>query len=506
MNERLEIITQALAEDDFSQAVFDKLAIPRGQRTSVTKTKQTMLVRTPMVLALHLNRSQFDMQSGMIRKNYAPVKVPMWLDVGAVGVVVGEGGWEVDPGKPISVPEPRKEDDVIEGGDARANKALYELKGLVAHYGGHHNGHYICYRKTGKRWWKISDENVVGVFGGEVEAVRNAFMCFYERVESVAVMEEYERRRKIEREMKRIATRANHEEGKDELAVGFPTEGLHLDTKQLIEEGAVKGSGGPQSLTTGVGVSGPGLGPGGRNFGSDRDIDAVLSGAIFGSVLEASAGMVETGGATNCGEGPGQEMVENTVVEEEKHKHDVGGFSGCKSEMDMLGLGKLPPLNVASPPNPAPVPPMEYVPVVPLLLTPPPTTSMDTELLNARANSESQEKSEVVGMVKLASSPPEPGLITSTDIHAESATPCNEVITLTTQAAEGHVHVEDMASGTAAAKTNGDDTKCTASAPNHKIPRTGKNKKGKKKSRGANAAVKDSKPLGQEGGEPVMVN
>lgn len=457
-----------------------------------------------MVLALHLNRSQFDIQSGMIRKNYAPVKVPMWLDVGAVGVVVGKGGWEVDPGKPISMPEL---DDTMEEGDASANKTLFELKGLVAHYGGHHNGHYICYRKTGQRWWKISDEKVVGVFGWEVEAVRNAFMCFYERVESVAVVEEYEKRRKNERQMKKLVALANsNDEGEYELAVDFPKEGFHQDTavKQLIEKGGMKEQDASQSLITNVGVSGPVLGLGGRDFGSDRDVDTVLNGVIFGSVLEANAGVVETEEITNCDERLGQAIAKNSVVREEEHM-ESGDSSRGKGEIDVMGVGELSLLNVASP-NPAPVPPTQHDPVVPAPLPQPSTIAMDCESGDAGANSEPQEKSEMVDKGKLASSPPESGLITSTSIYTTNATAHYKAIASTTQAIEGHVY-EDITSGTAAAKTNGDDTKCTKPAPNHKIPRTGKNKKGRKKSKGASRAVKDSKPLGQEGGgESVLVN
>ncbi|KAF8425182.1 hypothetical protein EV426DRAFT_561596, partial [Tirmania nivea] len=189
LSNRLGIVDQAISEDDFSPEIFEKLAVPKGQRVSVTKTKQTMIVRPPKVLVCHLNRSQFDIHSGVVRKNFAGVKVPLWLDIGAVpGVVMGGGEWGVDPAKPISGGE-------VEEEEVESDRGLYELKGLVTHYGGHHNGHYICYRKTGKRWWRISDHQVYRVMAAEVEGVMNGFMAFYERVVDEEVLRGWRGRR-----------------------------------------------------------------------------------------------------------------------------------------------------------------------------------------------------------------------------------------------------------------------------------------------------------------------
>lgn len=212
-----------------------------------------MIARPPPVLVLHLNRSQYDIVTGMTGKNYAAVTFPARMDLGRLGVVTrhdtegGSWGLVVDPGRRMSgrVPRwmfPKREDESEESGsdietppgtytppepgtetdpsdttedgqDTEAEKQdiestsgesiIYDLKSVVAHYGGHHNGHYICYRKHRQQWFKISDHEVLYVFlttpfflhyysniaslnsaCDEQDALSagNAFMLFYERV------------------------------------------------------------------------------------------------------------------------------------------------------------------------------------------------------------------------------------------------------------------------------------------------------------------------------------
>lgn len=154
-----------------------------------TKTKQTMIARPPPVLVLHLNRSQYDMVTGLTGKNYAAVSFPARMDLGRLGVVTrhdvegGSWGLGVDPARRMSGRVPRwvmkgeeidgegtdgtEEDDTEEDKDLvddeiepTGESVIYELKSVVAHYGGHHNGHYVCYRKHQRQWFKISDHEV----------------------------------------------------------------------------------------------------------------------------------------------------------------------------------------------------------------------------------------------------------------------------------------------------------------------------------------------------------
>lgn len=58
---------------------------------------------------------------------------------------------------------------------------LYKLKAVIVHYGTHHFGHYICYRRCRhKLWWQMSDRAVVQVDESTVLNAQGVFMLFYE--------------------------------------------------------------------------------------------------------------------------------------------------------------------------------------------------------------------------------------------------------------------------------------------------------------------------------------
>lgn len=140
-----------------------------------------MVARPPPVLVLHLNRSQYDIVTGMTGKNYAAVKFPARMDLARLGVVtrhdVDDGSWGlvVDPARRMSgrvprwlVPEGEDGDEAVVTDEDECETptgemedgVVYDLKSVVAHYGGHHNGHYVCYRKHREQWFKISDHEV----------------------------------------------------------------------------------------------------------------------------------------------------------------------------------------------------------------------------------------------------------------------------------------------------------------------------------------------------------
>lgn len=212
---RIKALEAALDNDDFSPTIPGVKISPR-QKISSTKTKQTMIARPPPVLVLHLNRSQYDIVTGMTGKNYAAVTFPARMDLGRLGVVTrhdtegGSWGLAVDPGRRMSGRVPRwvfpKQEDESGGSEesvsdfetprtytppepeietdpsdttedeqgteaekqeiesaALGESIIYDLKSVIAHYGGHHNGHYICYRKQRQQWFKISDHEVLYV-------------------------------------------------------------------------------------------------------------------------------------------------------------------------------------------------------------------------------------------------------------------------------------------------------------------------------------------------------
>jgi len=156
--ERLECCNEALDSDDFSKLTFETLKI--ASKTQANKTKHIMIAKPPKVLVLHLNRSQFNMFTGMSAKNYASLSYPKLLNM--AGWTTRHDCLEVNPGLPISdVPESGARTILNDEGELDLYTInLYELKSVVAHYGGHHNGHYVAYRKSGKTWFKISDDEV----------------------------------------------------------------------------------------------------------------------------------------------------------------------------------------------------------------------------------------------------------------------------------------------------------------------------------------------------------
>jgi ubiquitin carboxyl-terminal hydrolase 1 len=145
---RIKAVEEALDDDNFTPTI-PGIKLNGAHKVSSTKTKHIMIARPPPVLVIHTNRSQFDMLTGIVGKNYAAVEFPAILDLAEVGVVTSHEELCQDPGKPITAPLQKSGEEV-----------LYKLKAVVAHYGAHHNGHYVCYRETARRWFRISDHEV----------------------------------------------------------------------------------------------------------------------------------------------------------------------------------------------------------------------------------------------------------------------------------------------------------------------------------------------------------
>ncbi|KAF8541453.1 hypothetical protein BDD12DRAFT_979648 [Trichophaea hybrida] len=179
---RLAAVTTALEDDNFTPRI-PGVKLDGAHKVSSTKTKQVMIARAPQVLVLHTNRSQFDMLTGMVGKNYAAVKFPAILDLAQLGVVTRHEHLSTDPGGPISIFDQDEEAE-----EAKTNEGIYELKAVVAHYGGHHNGHYVAYRSWADRWWRISDHEVIPCIEEDALAASNAFMLFYERITPAALL------------------------------------------------------------------------------------------------------------------------------------------------------------------------------------------------------------------------------------------------------------------------------------------------------------------------------
>ena len=205
LRKRLDMINQALEDENFSDQVLKNCQIPSNKRVSTTKTRQAVIARSPKSLVVHVNRSNFDEFTGVQSKNSATVRFPQQLDLapwclGRDPSFVNEDEdvetWNVDPSKSMLSTENCT--DKLDSGN------LYELRAVITHYGRHENGHYICYRRSpystkiddikdvecSLPWWRLSDEDVTEVDESTVLAQGGVFMLFYEQVASLIPQEE----------------------------------------------------------------------------------------------------------------------------------------------------------------------------------------------------------------------------------------------------------------------------------------------------------------------------
>ncbi|KAH8705360.1 putative ubiquitin hydrolase [Talaromyces proteolyticus] len=205
---RLQAVQDALDEEDFTEtALSKKCHIPSKSRVSVTKSRQAVIARPPKNLVAHVNRSVFDENTGMLRKNYADVRFPGVLDLSdwCLGHFDGkkelQETWNTDPQSSMLSQS---------GAISEALNRKYELRAVVTHYGRHENGHYICYRKFSTRdfpveiperveqieqvddekdvlhrWFRLSDEDVQMVSDQAVFNQGGVFMLFYERIDEI---------------------------------------------------------------------------------------------------------------------------------------------------------------------------------------------------------------------------------------------------------------------------------------------------------------------------------
>ncbi len=197
---RLNMITQALEEEDFSDQVLKRCQIPSNKRVSTTKTRQAVIARSPKSLVVHVNRSNFDELTGVQSKNTASVRFPQQLDLTpwCLGRDPSSDNedenvetWNIDPSKSMLSTEDNFQE--LDSGK------MYELRAVITHYGRHENGHYICYRQSpysskdvesAKPWWRLSDDDVTEVDKDIVLAQGGVFMLFYEQVAPFASQEE----------------------------------------------------------------------------------------------------------------------------------------------------------------------------------------------------------------------------------------------------------------------------------------------------------------------------
>jgi ubiquitin carboxyl-terminal hydrolase 1 len=248
LNDRLQRLEEVLEEEMFDEeTLVKKCNIPKKQRVSSTKTKQTVIARAPQSLVFHMNRSVFDERTGAMFKNSAAVRFPMLLDLGPW--CLGSAPDQTRSAEEGEVPKKYEERWSLDPHSSmvaanrlpsRLSGPIYELRAVITHYGRHENGHYVCYRKhsvsptqavkekvpeqppklaceddadpdgastqgeledareltvrpgldEGQRseWWRLSDQDVTKVDEQTVLAQGGVFMLFYDRVDSESLL------------------------------------------------------------------------------------------------------------------------------------------------------------------------------------------------------------------------------------------------------------------------------------------------------------------------------
>ncbi|KAK0626653.1 hypothetical protein B0T14DRAFT_510586 [Immersiella caudata] len=157
LRERLVSIEEALEEETFDDKTLEeKCKILPQKRVTSTKTKQVVVARPPQSLAIHINRSVFDENTGRMFKNSAAVRFPRILDLGPWCLGSANASTEAHGGDGKGTTGAQDEEQwLLEplssmvAGDRRPSKItgpIYELRAVVTHYGQHENGHYVCYR------------------------------------------------------------------------------------------------------------------------------------------------------------------------------------------------------------------------------------------------------------------------------------------------------------------------------------------------------------------------
>ncbi|KAI1422997.1 hypothetical protein F5Y12DRAFT_759678 [Xylaria sp. FL1777] len=237
---RLKAVEQALEDEDFEeQTLADKCRISKQHRVSSTKTKQMVIGRPPSSLAIHINRSVFDENTGQMFKNLAAVRFPSTLDLGpwclgSAGPCTtddSDAGMSSQAAQGVEEQWTSDPKSSMVSGDLNPSKIsgpVYELRAVITHQGRHENGHYVCYRKHPRqvdtagedsheedelpiedqanydqakksdsqpdimdqdsRWWRLSDETVWEVTEESVLSQGGVFMLFYDCVDQNGIL------------------------------------------------------------------------------------------------------------------------------------------------------------------------------------------------------------------------------------------------------------------------------------------------------------------------------
>ncbi|KAK9450377.1 uncharacterized protein V1518DRAFT_372108 [Limtongia smithiae] len=197
---RRDAIAEVLSHPTIVDAEFEKYKPPR--LVASRKTRQVTFSRAPAALALHVNRSEYDMRADIARKKNTRIIFAERIRLGRLFSQFSPNGEER-----LSVPIGTDEcNDTSRGPLPPRAEVWYRLMSTVVHFGSHSFGHYISYRRVDDdSWVRVSDKTVRDATLDEVLAQGNVVLLFYARDDAANELEQ--RRLLIKEEKKEILDR-----------------------------------------------------------------------------------------------------------------------------------------------------------------------------------------------------------------------------------------------------------------------------------------------------------
>ncbi|KAI9598270.1 hypothetical protein BDF19DRAFT_410995 [Syncephalis fuscata] len=207
----LAVVENALATDIERELPNVKLVRAISQQT----TKQVMIAQPPPLLCLHISRSTFS-YAGDLRKNGCWVRFPIHLNlarycthgqlcleptksISGMAVQMSNNEDYDSKGEDMDSEEEKKSTTVKEEiiDDTSILPVWYKLRSIVIHYGGHHYGHFVAFRRAtisehiddndgdeklegNEGWFRVSDDTIRQVPVDDVQN-ENPYLLIYER-------------------------------------------------------------------------------------------------------------------------------------------------------------------------------------------------------------------------------------------------------------------------------------------------------------------------------------
>ena len=172
---KLQTMDPDAEDEDIFETSEDELLIGNekpGHLSSLvrcTARKCLFLTRCPAILCCHIQRRFYDPYKDRMEKCTQKVLFDEYLNLAPYCTYSAEASssWVTGTGRHSQT------------GDGRRQKILYQLVSIIEHRGNAFGGHYLCYRRFGSTWFRVSDNNVSPVPWTYVRACE-AYMLFYE--------------------------------------------------------------------------------------------------------------------------------------------------------------------------------------------------------------------------------------------------------------------------------------------------------------------------------------